>query len=371
MPQKNDLRICVDAREIKKGMLTGIGRFTASFLKGLDLSELGGYFCFADPDTDTSEALSRFKILKARRAPVLWSDQVSLARLIRKNRIDVFFSPYYKMPFFSGCRNIITIHDLYFLENELRKGFERFKPFVTYLKCAVRMADMVITVSEFSKGCILRMFDIDPGKVRVVYNGVDPVFKVCPPQSRGLLVEKYGIDSKYVLYVGNMRAHKNLPGLLEAFALIPREDRKDARLVVIARKDKNFKPIERRVRSLGLEGQVVFLDFVPDPDLVLFYNFAEAFVFPSFYEGFGLPPLEAMACGAPVVSSDKGALKEVLGECALYVDPYNRDGMARGMALMLNEAGLREEYKAKGMARAANFSARAFSGSLAALLNEK
>ncbi len=309
-----------------------------------------------------------FPVIRAKAPLTLWFDQVVIPRLLEKEKTDLFFSPYYKIPFSAKCRKVITIHDLHFLDDPLRQGASRFFPYVRYLKNAVQQADKVITVSNFSRQEVIRRLDADPSKVKVVYNGVGRVFRVLGEEARETINSKYKINFKYILFVGNMLPHKNISGLLKAWASL--KDKSEFKLIIVAKKDPHYQGLVKRVKELSLEQEVIFLELLAEEDLALFYNCAEVFVFPSFCEGFGLPPLEAMACGTPVACSNIPALKEVLGESVLYIDPNDPRGMSHSLSGLLRDKPLREAYREKGLNQAKKYDSRVFSFQLQQELRE-
>jgi len=331
--QKEDIKIAIDARELKKDLTTGIKRFLKNFLD--NIREKNIYLCI-DKNTYIDDYKDKFNILKINTGFTFYYDFFCLNNLIKKNDIDIFFSPYYKAPLFNKARRIITIHDLHFLNPSLRKGLNRIKPFISYLKVLIKNSYKIITVSEFSKSQIIKNFSIDKDKIKVIYNGISNIFRKVPEDYKVKLKEKYSIDFPYILYVGNILPHKNLAGLILAFNIL-QEKYKDYKLIIIAKRDKNFFTLSNLIKKLNLEKKIIFFDFVFDNDLVLFYNFSNIFVFPSFYEGFGLPPLEAISCGATVACSYIEPLKEILNNSVIYFDPYSFKDIAEKIDLVLSD----------------------------------
>lgn len=362
--QKNNVKIAVDIREIKHNQITGIGRFLKIFLDNISEQEKKNIYLLADNDTDISLYGYPFNTINLKAPFTLWYDQIVIPKILNNENIDIFYSPYYKLPFLLKCKKIITIPDLHFLKPILRTGLSVMKPFRTYFKMALNRADKVITISEFSKTEILRQFDISEQKIEVIYLGVDKKFKPSNKEGADKLRDIYGVDFKYILYIGNMKPHKNIKGLIEAYNLLDSKDKNNYRLVIIAKKDENFKELKKFVGNLSLDNNIIFLDFVPDDDLVLFYDFAEIFVFPSFYEGFGLPPLEAMACGTPVISSYSTSLREILGDSALYINPYDMIEISQKISSVLNDNKLREKLRSQGLIHAKKYDSAVFSHNL-------
>jgi glycosyltransferase involved in cell wall biosynthesis len=221
----------------------------------------------------------------------------------------------------------------------------------------LRCADALISVSHFTKATVVEQFGLPEGKIRVVPEGVEhELFRPLPVPAAFLA--RYGLDPRmrYVLYVGSENPRKNLPRLVRAFAQL-RAAVPEARLIKVGPPQYSVqaRQLREQIHAAGLEDLVRLYDQVPDLDLALFYNVADLFVFPSLYEGYGLPPLEAMACGTPVVCSNAASLPEVVGDAAVTVDPTDVDALAEAMVRVLADGELRENLRQRGLARAASF----------------
>ena len=354
------MRIGVDyTAAVRQG--AGIGRYTRELvgaLLALDASH--DYVLFAatggldpQPDLDLGP--------KAHLRTVLLSDEW-LARLwhrarlpipveLATGRVDLFYSPDFVLPpTLPGTRTILTVHDLSFLHYP-----DHFVPrLVRYLSRvvprSVARADRVLADSEATRSDLIRLMGVAPEKVAVLYSGVDPRF--CPqpePGERERLAVEYGIGSRpYVLSVGTVQPRKNYARLIRAFSQLPG----DVELLIGGGRGWLYQEVlaeaarRERVRMLG---------FVADADLPALYRGAALFAFPSFYEGFGLPVLEAMACGVPVVCSNVSSLPEVAGDAALLVDPHDEAALAEALRRGLTDEDLRGRMVAQGLERAAEF----------------
>lgn len=281
--------------------------------------------------------------------------------ILKVKDVDVFWSPHFNVPIFPvrTKKRIVTVHDVFHLVfKDLYNLFER-----NYAKLlinsAVRFSDLIITVSQFSKSEILKYTKVKGEKIKVIYNGIDTKrFKVCPNEEKIKIKNKYNLPDKFLFFVGNVKPHKNLKGLLRAFERIIRDER-DIFLVITGKKEgfiKGDKEIFKILNNKYLKDKVIFTGYVDNEDLPILYNLADLFVFPSFYEGFGLPPLEAMACGCPSVVSKIPPLLEVCGDAVYYVNPYDVEDIAEGIIRVLKDQNLREEIKRKGYERVRNFS---------------
>jgi glycosyltransferase involved in cell wall biosynthesis len=231
---------------------------------------------------------------------------------------------------------------------------------------AARKADIVLTDSEASKRDIVRLLGIPTARVRVIYLAVDDIYQPVLDEHRlAATRRKYGLPESYLLYLGGFDQRKNVPTLLQAFAQLVKDLRRKVRgprvfLVVAGRlptKSSDFFPDPRPiVQELGIGEQVVFTNWVPEEDKPALYSGARAFVFPSLYEGFGLPPLEALACGTPVVASNRGSLPEIVGYGGLLLEPDNVEGLTAAMEKLLTDDDLWIDLRQKGLAHAARFS---------------
>ena len=222
---------------------------------------------------------------------------------------------------------------------------------------AAHRSDRILTVSEASKRDILRFFNVPAEKVVVVYNAIDEHFWDEPAADDVARVrERYQLDHQFVLYVGTIKPHKNLVRLIEAFARLREQGFDEVKLLIIGDEISKLPALRRAVHSHKLHKHVRFLGFLPDDTLKVLYRLASVFVFPSLYEGFGLPPLEAMACGTPVVTSNVSSLPEITGDAAQLVDPYDVDSIVDGMRRVLTDPALAATMRHKGMARAREFS---------------
>jgi glycosyltransferase involved in cell wall biosynthesis len=220
-------------------------------------------------------------------------------------------------------------------------------------------ARLVLTVSEFTKKCLMEFYGLDERKIVVTYHGISSVYRpVRDPAALQQVRVKHNLPERFVLYVGKIQARKNLPRLLAAFSSLVRQGSFPHHLVLVGKRTWTSEETFASIDSLGLTGRVVVTGEVPLEELALLYAAAEVFVFPSLAEGFGLPPLEAMACGTPVISSNATSLPEVVGDAGVLVDPYDVDALARAILDVTSSERLRRELREKGIARAATFSNR-------------
>ena len=274
----------------------------------------------------------------------------------RKSDVTHFFN-YIVPPFVSG-KKVVTVHDMvYKAFPDTVRGRPKFMLNMG-LKRSMRRADIIVTDSEFSKEEILKYFPQHKRKIRVVPCGVDlERFKPCTDLERISKVKSsLGIEGDYFLYVGTIEPRKNLRRLIAAYAaFVKKVGENSPKLVLAGGKGWLDGEIYASVRKLGLEGKVLFTEYVPAGDMTPLMCGALAFVFPSLYEGFGMPPLEAMACGAPVLTTNAASLPEVVGDCAVICDAYSVKSIAQGLYRLYSDKDLRAQLSRKGIERAKGF----------------
>jgi glycosyltransferase involved in cell wall biosynthesis len=352
------MRIAIDARKLHD---FGIGTYIRNVLLGLArLDQSTEYIVLCRPaDVDAISALgTNFRAVAEAARPYSLGEQVWIPLSLVRERAHLLHEPHYVLPPATRCRSVVTIHDCIhlmfpqYLPGRLAHTYARMS-----MWSAVHKSDRILTVSEASKRDILRFFDIPEDKVVVIYNAIDERFLVPADEQRmDLIRQRYQLDHPFLLYVGNIKPHKNLERLIDAFGRARAGGLADLRLVIIGDEISKYPPLRQSVHRHRLDKYVRFLGFQPYDTLAAFYRLARAFVFPSIYEGFGLPPLEAMACGAPVVTSNVSSLPEIAGNAAILVDPYEPASIADGIRRAVTDEGLRAQVIERGFARARDFS---------------
>ena len=254
---------------------------------------------------------------------------------------------------------VLTLNDLDFLLNP------DFYPKAIHFRLSqlvpssARRARKVFTASQFSKQCIMELLGLPAETIVVLYQGINPAHRVIEdPNLHRQIRSKYDLQGSYILYVGKLQTRKNIVRLLKALYILQREMHLDHKLVLVGAKSFSFSEILATIKSLDLEHEIRILGHVPLEDLVLLYNAADLFVFPSLSEGFGIPPIEAMACGTPVVTSNVTSLPEVVGDAAVTVDPQNVEEIARAIHRVLTTEQLKKELRERGLKRCTMFSDR-------------
>ena len=352
-------KIGIDVRMMTR-LKTGVEIYTYYLIQNLGrIDKFNEYFLFSDKDFNNSDLPSSFnkRIIKFPPISFLWT-QSSLFFALLRYRIDLYHSPTSAFALWGRRKRIVTIHDLSFLfypemYSKRRQLAHRF-----WLKRAVDFSDKIITVSKNTKEDIIKFYNAEPEKINVIHLGIDN--KVYYPLKEsfhfGQIQRKYNLPKRFIFAVGRLEPRKNFVNLIKAYAILKRKTDLKEKLVIIGNKGYRYKDIFKTVENLNLKKEVIFLGYVPQKDLPYIYNLASLFVYPSFYEGFGLPPLEAMACGIPVITSTTSSLPEVVGEAAILVNPYNVEEIAEAIYKVLSNKELAEKMRRKGLERAKQFS---------------
>jgi glycosyltransferase involved in cell wall biosynthesis len=284
-------------------------------------------------------------------ARILW-EQFAQPMALRRDRPDLLHATAFVSPLLSKRAAVITVYDLSFaLFPDLFRG-----PNQTYLRAftrrSVKRARRVIAISERTRRDAHRLYGVPLDRIDVARPGVDARFRPLPPDEVEAFRRRRSLPERFFLYLGTLEPRKNLSRLIEACALL---EIGDWRLVLVGGKGWMVDELFAKVASLGLKERVIFAGYAPDEDLPCWYNAATVFVYPSLYEGFGMPPLEAMACGTPVVASNAASLPEVVGDAGLTVEPENVPGLAEAMRCAWEDASLRGELSRRGIERAQGF----------------
>ncbi|RLC78980.1 MAG: glycosyltransferase family 1 protein [Chloroflexi bacterium] len=334
----------------------GINQYIYNLLSWLPVVDTQGYYV-----AFLGEKAADFKGVKLRfsRLPtvkpvirILWEQTVQPLALVKEG-IEILHGMAFVGPLLAPCPFLVTIYDLSFLLfPESFKTWNRLYLSV-FTRISARRADLVIAISENTKKDLVRLFDVPGVKVAVTYCGCDKSMRPLPRPEVEAFRESRSLPERFILFLGTLEPRKNLVRLVEAFALLKR---KDVKLVLAGGKGWGYEPIFARVEELGLQERVLFPGFIPSEEKVYWYNAAEIFVYPSLYEGFGLPPLEAMACGTPVIASNAASLPEVVGDAGILIDAQDTNALAEALDFLLDHPEEREALKEKGLRRSREFS---------------
>jgi len=337
------LRIGFDGRDLLRKR-TGVVNNAVHLARVLAKRVDGEFIVYADDFADPAVGSAAVPLRRLRAPPVLWK-HVALPLALARDRVDLFHSPTGTLPLLAPCRQVVTVHDLFAavapewfppgIAARLRMAQDR----------AARTARRIVAVSECTKHDLVQRFRVPVEKIDVVNNGIDHDRLKPMEVDAEAVARRFGVPYPFVLCVGSLMPWRNGPRLLRAVA------RLDMGLLFVGRDIWGADPSQRLAAEHGWDW-VRFAGYVADDDLPALYSSASVFAYPSLYEGFGIPPLEAMACGAPVVASTAGALPEVLGDAALLVDPYDEDALAQAIDAARRYPGT---LRQKGLKRAAAF----------------
>jgi len=355
------MRIAFDATAIPANR-AGAGTYIYSLVQALAHVDADNeYHVFAKPEyADEFGPLGpNFRLVRVPLAStprrLLW-EQAALPRALKALGADLLHSPHYTTPRLAPCPVVATFHDMtYLLTPELHPRFHR-RFFPPMMRASARRAARILNISESTRRDMLRLLPITAGKATTTLLAAGPVFRVAPAGEVAEACARFGLTpGRFLLYVGVLEPRKNVPLLLQAYARIAARF-PDSPLVIAGKKGWMYEEIFAQVSALGLSNRVVFTGYVAEEDLPRLYGGARAFVYPSRYEGFGLPVLEAMQCGCPVVTSDVSSMPEVAGDAALLIDPDDAGGLADALARVLTDDALVADLSRRGIARAAGFS---------------
>jgi glycosyltransferase involved in cell wall biosynthesis len=286
-------------------------------------------------------------------------------------QLDLFHAPdFFLPPVQSQTKTVVTIFDLSFVRQPETVMPGMIRHLSTWVPRSVAKADHIIAISEATRQDLIELYQTPPAKISVLYPGVTPDFQpVSDPQQLTAVRRKYGLrEGPFILSVGTLQPRKNYQRLIQALAQAAgATSASPLSLVIVGSKGWQYESIFSEVTRLGLEQRVQFLGFVEDSDLPALYSAASVFAYPSLYEGFGLPILEAMACGVPVIASNQSAMPEVVGQAGLLINPYHVDELAAAITRLLSEANLRQQFKQAGLAQAAQFTWLSMAAKLLAL----
>jgi glycosyltransferase involved in cell wall biosynthesis len=363
------MHIAIDGRTIKRNR-TGVGVYAERLVKALlQLDQKNAYTVFLLEDDPMIASPNLQKVMIRRYAGIgpnrVWENLV-LPRYLTKNDVDIYFCPAYVLPILrrrrrnskSRTKFVVTIHDLV--------GFIFPETFTLKMRLwqhlfvgnAVRVADRILADSEATKKDILRFYNLDANLINVVYPPVGEQFRpITDPATIASIRKTHNLPEKFILYVGTLEPRKNVAALARAYAKLPGELRDRYALILAGAAGWYSAEILKEIDSLKMTDRIRILGYVDRGDLAGLYSMATVFAYLSVYEGFGSPPLEAMACGTPVLSSHSSSLPEAVGDAGFLVDPNNIDEISAHLARMLTDDSLRKKFSQAGLKWAQQFSA--------------
>jgi glycosyltransferase involved in cell wall biosynthesis len=356
MALEKDMRIGIDARIVYYAQ-GGISNYVLYLLRALAALDADAeyYVLHSRKDRDFSLPGPNFHSV------VCWTpshhrlERWALGAEVARLKLDLLHTTDFIPPAFGYDRSVITVHDLNFLYYPQFLTTESHHYYNRQIEWAVRRTEHILADSHATEADLTALLEVPPEKITVVHLAAAPAFRPLADGEARRIAARHDLEPGYLLFVGTLEPRKNLPGLLQAYRLLLDAQATAAPLVLVGGKGWLYDEVFERVEALRLNGHVRFLHSVPDTDLPGLYNAASVLATPSFYEGFGLPALEAMACGTPVVVADRASLPEVVGEAGLLVNPDDVDDIARALNRVLTDEPLRARMRALGLAQAARF----------------
>ena len=352
--------IGIDARKLKD---FGIGSYISNLLAAIGRRPESEEFRFriysrrADRD-GLPELPPHFDVVEENAPGYSLAELTAFAWRLLRDRLDLFHATHYVLPPLTRARAVVTIHDIIhliypqFLPNRFAHLYAR-----VMIRRALKRADRIITVSYNSKRDLVDYFSVTPSRIEVIYNGVSALFSgEIAEEARRRAAAAYGLPARYLLFLGGEKPHKNVQNVVRAFAEARRLQPLPHALVLAGPLPANPARLEALIAALDLERSIVRTGVVPDADLPALYSGAEVFLYPTLYEGFGLPVIEAMACGVPVLTSSTSALQEIAGGYAYLADPMDVEAIARGIVTLTTDEKIRSDFRELGKKRSLDFS---------------
>lgn len=339
------------------GQPGGIGVYTSNIVSSLLQIDRGNHYFLLYQDSDQCGRFPRYpnstEVVLRARAKLEW-DQVTVPRFASRNGIDLLYNPKLSVPLITRSKTVLVMHGAeQFAVPHAFKWHDRIY-FSIANRLYARRADAIIAMTNTGARDISRYMDADPTKISVVPESYNERCSMLNHEQLLAAKEKYALPDHFILFVGGLNPIKNFGNLVRAYRVI--RDQFPHKLVVVGFRRWKFSNDLRLVTELGLDDDVVFPGFLPDEDIPAIYGLADAFVFPSLYEGFGMPVLEAMACGCPVITTERGCSPEVAGDAAILVNPEDPDEIATAVQRVLTDEALRSQLVERGLTRTRQFS---------------
>lgn len=349
------MHVLIDARMVTAKNY-GIGRYVYNLIEKLiEIDKSNQYALIINDDylLELTRNADNFALIKAKASWLSLAEQIEIPRIINNVKPDLYHAASWSVPFSQTCPVVATIYDLIHMIFPEHYSFVHRIYYNIFLPLVIKKVKRIITISESSRRDINKYFGYPMERIDIAFPAVAEQFT--PIKDKQLISDfrsKRGLNKKIILYVGNRKKHKNIEGLVGAYALLSDEIRSQYEIVMPGDMDNELKEM---ADQLDIRQNIHCLTNVSDAELPLLYNSADIFVFPTLYEGFGMPPLEAMACGIPVITSNVASIPEVVGDAAIMVDPKNVKSLTDALIKLIENDKLRQEMKEKGLARARHF----------------
>lgn len=370
------MKIGIDARAAKWYRGTGIGTYCYQLIHSLNkIDNHNDYLLFVPEDCKLGIPFRDNFIIKnieQNNQNNFWNE-VNISNTLIDKSMDIYHVPQngVGLPKDKTCPFVITLHDVIPCRMPETVGEQYLKIFNEKLPDIIPLCDGIITVSEYSKEDIIKAFNFPREKIYVTYLASEDIYKPYDKAlSKSIIQKNYSITGDYILYIGGFSPRKNILGLLDSFSLLIPKLKKDMKLVIAGSKGKSYDLYKKRAEELHIDDKVIFPGFISMDHIPFMYNACEIFVYPSFYEGFGLPPIEAMACGVPVIASNVTSIPEIVKDSTLLVNPYDVNELCEKMYTALLDNTLRQSLITKGLKRASDLTwEHTATGTLAAYKN--
>jgi len=339
------MKIGIDA-QTTMGQKTGFGFYVKNLVENLKkIDKKNQYFLFKPKASCDFSAPKRF----------IW-DQIRISKLAKEKKVDILHQPCFSLPLFYGGKIVATIHDLIAVKYGEDIPFFSRMYFSKWMPLTYKKADAIISISEHTKRDIIKYFRIPEEKITVIYEAANASYKKIDDQKGiGDVRKKYQTGDKYLLHIGTLNPRKNLLFLVDVFSEVIKKH-KDYNLVIVGKEGWYFDQLYEKVKKLDLKNKIRFTGYIDEKDKAYLYNGASLFVFPSLYEGFGLPPLEAMSCGIPVISSKTSSMPEVVGDAGILLSPNDKKSWIKNINNVLSDKKLQKQMSEKSLERAKYFS---------------
>lgn len=347
------MKIGIDGRAAKWYRGTGIGTYTYQLITNLSKYDSSNQYLTFLPKNSDLKLGDNFSIKYTSDSSnnSFW-DNVKVPNLLNDFNMELYHVPQNGVGLSDNvnCPKTITLHDIIPLKMPETVSDRYLKIFIEEIPKILDICDGIITVSEFSKLDIANEFNFPIEKIFVTPLAAEDIYRpINRSYCKNIIKDKYHIDNNFILYVGGYSPRKNIIGIMEAFSLLNKNLKKDLKIVITGRKGLSYERYRDRAIQLGISDYVIFTDFIPLEDLPLFYNASEFLIYPSFYEGFGLPPLEAMACGTPVIASNVTSVPEVCKNSAILVNPNDVDELSYSIERVLTDSFLKLTMIERGL----------------------
>lgn len=349
------MKIGIDARASSWYRGTGIGTYTYQLMHNIcQMDKLNNYLFFLTEDILselTPDENIAIKTIGETKRENFW-EEIDIPNILNDTGIDAYFVPQngIGLPVDKTCPFVITLHDIIPYRLPETVGPQYLKIYTDEIPSIIKRCDGIITVSEYSKQDIIKELDFPSEKIFVTHLAAEDIyFPRDRITCREYIKSIYSIADDFILYVGGFSPRKNIAGLIEAFSIAKPKLNENVKLVILGKKGRSYYNYRDLAISLNVKNDVIFPGYIPVTDLPIFYNAAKVFCYPSFYEGFGLPPLEAMACGTPVISSNVTSMPEILSDGVRYINPYDVNEISDSLIDILSNEQIQESYYFKGL----------------------